>query len=168
MSYTLSEAWSGVDWTDLMAAQGAIGTDFYDRSSRTIVGTMLGTEYRPVIKIGPKGALGSHTIRPIHSAPNLGLSIDSGGSVWFCWFLVVDGTKKGKAIKTRTSFCYIVAVVTRLSKSLWWIQHLDFRHILYQQKQVLCAIRYRETIEKWAMTDPFIDSFLVFSFFPHI
>jgi len=31
---------------------------------------------RPVIKIGPKGALGSHEIRPIHSAPSLGQSID--------------------------------------------------------------------------------------------
>jgi len=30
---------------------------------------------RPVIKIGPKGALGSHEIRPIHSAPCLGQSI---------------------------------------------------------------------------------------------
>jgi len=30
--YTLSEAWSGVNWADLMAAQGAFGTDFYDRS----------------------------------------------------------------------------------------------------------------------------------------
>jgi len=28
--YTLSEAWSGVNWPDLMAAQGAFGTDFYD------------------------------------------------------------------------------------------------------------------------------------------
>jgi len=25
----MSEAWSGVKWADLMAAQGAIGTDFY-------------------------------------------------------------------------------------------------------------------------------------------
>jgi len=25
--YTLSEAWSGVNWADLMAAQGAFGTD---------------------------------------------------------------------------------------------------------------------------------------------
>jgi len=32
MWYTLSEAWSGVNWEDLMAAQGAFGTDFYDRS----------------------------------------------------------------------------------------------------------------------------------------
>jgi len=47
ISYTLSEAWSGVNWADLMAAQGA----------RTIVGTMLWTEYRPAIKIGPIGAL---------------------------------------------------------------------------------------------------------------
>jgi len=59
-----------------MAAQGAIGTDFCDRSTRTIVGTMLWTEYRPVIKIGPKGALGSHEIRPIHSATSFGQSID--------------------------------------------------------------------------------------------
>jgi len=58
-----------------MTAQGAFGTDFYDRSTRTIVGTMLWTGYRPVIKIGPKGALGSHVILPIHSAPRLGKSI---------------------------------------------------------------------------------------------
>jgi len=58
-----------------MAAQGAFGTDFYDRSTRTIAGTMLWMEYRPVIKIGPKGALGSHEIRPIHPAPSLGQSI---------------------------------------------------------------------------------------------
>jgi len=32
---------------------------------------------RPVIKIGPKGALGSHEIRPIHFAPSLGQSITS-------------------------------------------------------------------------------------------
>jgi len=36
---------------------------------------MLWTEYRPAIKIGPKGALGSHEIRPIHSGPSLGQSI---------------------------------------------------------------------------------------------
>jgi len=44
--YTLSEAWSGVNWADLMAAQGAFGTDYFDRSTRTIVGTMLYMEYR--------------------------------------------------------------------------------------------------------------------------
>jgi len=31
--YTLSEAWSGVNWADLMAAQCAFGTDFYDVQS---------------------------------------------------------------------------------------------------------------------------------------
>jgi len=77
--YTLSEAWSGVNWADLMAAQGAFGTDFYDRSTKTIVGTMLWTEYRPVINISPKGALGSHEIRPIHSAPSLRQSIEDHG-----------------------------------------------------------------------------------------
>jgi len=79
--YTLSEAWSGVNWADLKAAQGAFGTDFYDRSTRPIVGTMLETEYRPVIKIGPKGALGSHEIRPIYSTPSLGQSIPSIPSI---------------------------------------------------------------------------------------
>jgi len=44
-------------------------------STRTILGTKLWTEYRPVIKIGPKGALGNHEIRPIHFAPSLGQSI---------------------------------------------------------------------------------------------
>jgi len=32
---------------------------------------------RPVIKIGPKGALDSHEIRPIHTAPSLAQSIPS-------------------------------------------------------------------------------------------
>jgi len=73
--YTLSEAWRGVNTAYLMAAHGAFGTDFNDRSTRTMVGTMLWTEYRPVIKIGSKGALGSHEIHPIHSAPSLGQSI---------------------------------------------------------------------------------------------
>jgi len=54
----------------------AFGADFYDRSTRTTVGTMLWTEYWPVIKIGPKGTLGSHEIRPIHSAISLGQSIN--------------------------------------------------------------------------------------------
>jgi len=34
--YTLSEAWSGVNWADLMAAQGAFGSDFYDRSTHSV------------------------------------------------------------------------------------------------------------------------------------
>jgi len=49
----------------------------------TIVGTMLWTEYRPVIKIGPKGALGSNEIRPIHSSPSLGQSIT--GMMFVVW-----------------------------------------------------------------------------------
>jgi len=73
--YTLSEAWSGGNWADLLAAQDPFGTDFYDSFTRTTVGTMRWTEYRPVIKIGLKCALGSHEIRPIHSAPSLGQSI---------------------------------------------------------------------------------------------
>jgi len=32
VDYTLSEACRGVNWADLMAAQGAFGADFYDRS----------------------------------------------------------------------------------------------------------------------------------------
>jgi len=73
--YTLSEAWSGVNWADLMAAQGAFETDFYDRSILRLKHRAYCRSGRPVIKIGPKGALGSHEIRPIHSAPSLGQSI---------------------------------------------------------------------------------------------
>jgi len=73
--YTLSEAWSGVNWADLMAAQGAFGTDFYDRSTLRPKHHAYYRSDRPVIKIGPKGALGSHEICPIHSAPSLGQSI---------------------------------------------------------------------------------------------
>jgi len=72
-----------------MAALGALGTDFYARYTRPIVGTMVWTEDRPVIKIGPKGALGSHEIRPIHSAPSLGQSIDTNDRLSACkdwWF----------------------------------------------------------------------------------
>jgi len=73
--YTLSEAWSGVYWADLMAAQGAFGTDFHDRSILRPKHRAYYRSGRPVIKIGPKGALGSHEIHPIHSAPSLGQSI---------------------------------------------------------------------------------------------
>jgi len=74
-SYTLSGAWSGVNWADLKAAQGAFGTDFYDRSILRPKHRAYYRSGRQVIKIGPKGALGSHEIRPIHSAPSLGQSI---------------------------------------------------------------------------------------------
>jgi len=73
--YTLSEAWRGVNWADLMAAQGAFGTDFYDRSILRPKHRAYYRSGRPVIKIGRKGALGSHEICPIHSAPSLGQSI---------------------------------------------------------------------------------------------
>jgi len=73
--YTLPEAWSGVNLADLMAAQGAFGTNFYDRSILRPKRCACYRPGRPVIKIGPKGALGSHEIRPIHSAPSLGQSI---------------------------------------------------------------------------------------------
>jgi len=72
--YTLTEAWSGVNWADRMAAQGAFGTDFYDRCILRLQHRAYYRSGRPDIKIGPKGALGSHEIRPIHSAPSLGQS----------------------------------------------------------------------------------------------
>jgi len=67
-----------------MAAHGAFGTDFYDSSTRTIVGTMLWTKYE---------------IRPIHSAPSLGQSIDTPSwkiqAFWKCknyrtWIWILD------------------------------------------------------------------------------
>jgi len=64
-----------VNWADLMAAQGAFGTDFFDRSILRLKHRTYYRSGRPVIKIGPKGALGSHDIRPIHTAPSLGQSI---------------------------------------------------------------------------------------------
>jgi len=64
-----------VNWAYLMAAQGAFGTDFYDRSILRSKHRAYYRSGRHVIKIGPKGALGSHEIRAIHSAPSLGQSI---------------------------------------------------------------------------------------------
>jgi len=72
----------GLERSELGESHGCPGTDFYERSTRTIVGTMLWTEYRPVIKICPKCVLGSHEIRPIHSAPSLGQSIGTYKSMW--------------------------------------------------------------------------------------
>jgi len=73
--YTLSEARSGVDWAVLIAAQGVLRTDFYDRSILRLKHRAYYRSGRPVIKIGPKCALGSHEIRPIHSTPSLGQGI---------------------------------------------------------------------------------------------
>jgi len=64
-----------VNWADLMA----FGTDFYDRSIIRPKHRAYYRSGRTVIKIGPKGALGSHEIRPIHSAPSLGQSINALG-----------------------------------------------------------------------------------------
>jgi len=47
----------------------------FERESKTVTAfRKKNRSGRPVIKIGPKGALGSHEIRPIHSAPSLGQS----------------------------------------------------------------------------------------------
>jgi len=51
--YTLSEAWSGVNWADPMAAQGTFGTDSYDRSLLRLKHRAYYRSDRPVIKIGP-------------------------------------------------------------------------------------------------------------------
>jgi len=56
---------------DHVARKGHL--DLY--SVRGLERSELGGSHRPVIKIGPKGALGSHKIRPIHTAPSLGQSI---------------------------------------------------------------------------------------------
>jgi len=61
--YTLSEAWCGVNWADLMASQGASGTDFYDRSILRPKHRAYYRSGRPIIKIGSKGALGSHSLQ---------------------------------------------------------------------------------------------------------
>jgi len=82
-----------VNWADLMAAQGTFGTDFSDRSILRPKHRAYYRSGRPVIKIGPIGALGSHEIRPIHSAPSLGPSIISDFSIYFgslTPYLVVD------------------------------------------------------------------------------
>jgi len=46
-----------VNWADLMAAQGAFGTDCYDRSILRPKYRAYYRSGRPAIKIGPKGAL---------------------------------------------------------------------------------------------------------------
>jgi len=66
-----------------MAAQGAFGTDFYDRSILRPKHRANYRSGRPVLKIGPKGAMGSHEIRPVHSAPSLRQSIDVWSALGF-------------------------------------------------------------------------------------
>jgi len=131
--YTLSEAWSGVNWADFMAVQGAFGTDFYDRSILRPKHRAYYRSGRPVIKIGPKGALGSHEIRPIHSAPSLGQSMrgsDFGwslevfgenlaicyqppaGSFIICCFICRSFLKKNRKIVKNTRILYPVWLFT--------------------------------------------------------
>jgi len=76
-----------VNWVDLMAAQGAFGTDLNDRSILRLKHRAYYRSGRPVIKIGPKGATGSHEIRSIHSA----------------WSLIVR-TQYGRIIKNCCAF----------------------------------------------------------------
>jgi len=76
-SYLVLYSVRGLERSELGGSHGCPGRlwdrflwQVYQNDSR-----MLWTEYWPVIKIGPKGALGSHEIRPIYSAPSLGQSI---------------------------------------------------------------------------------------------
>jgi len=85
--YTLSETWGGVNFADHMAAQRAFGTDFHDRSILRPKHRAYYRSGRPVIKIGPKCALGIHEIRPIHSAPSLGLSIPNFARPTHMWYV---------------------------------------------------------------------------------
>jgi len=67
----------------------AFGTDLYDRS--IILYPKHRAYYRSdrlVIKIGPKGDLGSYEIRPIHSAPSLGLGQSISTRVLFIKYLI--------------------------------------------------------------------------------
>jgi len=82
---------------------------------------MLWTEYRPLIKIGPKGALGSHEISPIHSAPSLGqiiyhcsillgsllhlksISLSNALMGFLRDFVEFEHTKEAKILETTTS-----------------------------------------------------------------
>jgi len=69
----------GLERSELGGSHGCprrLWTDFYDRSILRPKHLAYYRSSRPVIKIGPKGALGSYEIRPIHSAPSLGQSID--------------------------------------------------------------------------------------------
>jgi len=108
--FTLSEAWSGVNWTDLMVAQGAFGIDFYDRSILRPKNRAYYRSGRPVIKIGPKGTLGSHEIRPIHSSPSLGQSIE--GNVYLDMYVPIT-----EEYRVRVGLCSLLRVWSHLESS---------------------------------------------------
>jgi len=68
----------GLERSELGGSHGCPGRlwdRFYDRSILRSKHRAYYRSGRPVIKIGPKGALGSDEIPPIHSAPSLGQSI---------------------------------------------------------------------------------------------
>jgi len=73
--YTLSEAWSGVNWADLMAAQGAFGTDFYDRSILRPKHRGYYRSGRPVIKNAPWAAMRSAPFTPLQASERVYLRI---------------------------------------------------------------------------------------------
>jgi len=109
----------GSEWSGLGGSHGCPGRlwdRFLNRSTRTIVGTMLWMDYRPVIKIGPKGALGSHEIRPIHSAPSLGQSIHSKTALTFSHYflcLIINSNQWYKIYQPLScpKFCNVLLVL---------------------------------------------------------
>jgi len=66
--YTLSEAWSGVNGADLMAAQGAFGTDVYYRSILRPKHSAYYRSGRPVIKKAPWAAMRSAQFTPLQAS----------------------------------------------------------------------------------------------------
>jgi len=100
--YTLSEAWSGVNWADPMAAQGAFGTDFYDMSILRPKHRAYYRFGRPVIKIkkrrhgqpwDPPNSLRSKP-RTETISEEKGQSISNGVFHWYELFLVRFSFKK--------------------------------------------------------------------------
>jgi len=123
--YTQSEAWSGVNWVDLMAAQGAFGTDFYDRSILRPNHRASYRSDRPVIKIGPKGVLGSHEI---HSAPSLGQSIVLEGTLGAISMVIsflksVDSCRDHGNTKSQNNFFCTITII-----SLYLYNKLHYRN----------------------------------------
>jgi len=96
---------------------------------------------RPVIKIGPKGALGSHEIRPIHSAPSLGQSIDA------CSVLLCSVFNQSIIIGMGISSSCFKLFAWRESKTNWNNIYFacpfirDWALSLYSTKTPLCSKR---------------------------
>jgi len=67
---TYSEAWSGVNWADLMAAQGALGTDFYDRFTLRPKHRAYYRSSRPVPKT-PWAAMRSAQFTPLQASDRI-------------------------------------------------------------------------------------------------